>query len=103
MIKVPRNQEKRVTFSQRTSLKTPSHAKVQHASNQAFLLSILPCAANEDAKLHTWTDCCDELYPPHVGQAELGEPLSPDEWSFSLLPTSFLCRMNGFNLIKTLQ
>ena len=37
MIKVPRNQEKGVTFSQRT-LKTPSHAKVQHASSRAFLL-----------------------------------------------------------------
>ena len=38
MIKVPRNQEKGVIFSQRISLKTPSHAKVQHASSQAFLL-----------------------------------------------------------------
>lgn len=51
--------------------------------------SISPCAANEDAKLHTWTDGCDELYPPHVGQAKLGETLSPGEWSSVSSPPHF--------------
>ena len=51
--------------------------------------STSPCAANEDAKLRTWTDSSDELYPPHVGQAKLGEPLSPGEWSSVSSPPHF--------------